>query len=84
MKLYSANSYSDENGKAIKAKSTRLIGTKQEVKQLTSFFNAVSTYLKSNDYCHMHFRDYLKGWKKNKNIDIEITVENKQDKLKDG
>jgi hypothetical protein len=74
MKLYSANTYPDEEGKAILAKSAILIGTKQEVKELAAFFNTVSSYLKTKDYCHMHFCDYLKGWKKKQNIDIEITV----------
>lgn len=80
MRAWVATTYSDEDGSmATEGKAMIIQGSRIEIKAITRFLNTVSTYLDSNDYCHMHLHDYMEGWKKGEHIDIEVNAENVRD-----
>ena len=75
MKLYLSKSHSDEDGPyAEEGKLAIIQSSKEDVIKLSTFLNEVAEYLKTNDYCHMHFRDHFDEWSKTEHIDIEINV----------
>ncbi|MCB9192874.1 MAG: hypothetical protein H6602_14540 [Flavobacteriales bacterium] len=76
MKIYLADSHSDEDGAlATEGKLGILQVTKEDVARLAKFFADASKYLETNDYCHLQFRDSFDDWNKGEHIDIEINVE---------
>ncbi|MFA4857760.1 MAG: hypothetical protein WC901_06390 [Candidatus Margulisiibacteriota bacterium] len=75
MKLWVSKTHSDEGEDLAKEGKLVIIKvTKEDVRQIASFFQKVSLYLKENDFCHMHFRDFLKGWNRKDDIDIQVDV----------
>jgi len=76
MKAWLSQTHSDEEGPmATAGKLVILKGSIADIKAIAGFLEKVSTYLGSNEYCHMHLRDHMKDWNKEDHIDIEITVE---------
>ena len=45
------------------------------MRAIAVFLQEVAEYLETNDYCHMHFRDWFPSWDKKSHVDIQITVE---------
>ena len=76
MNLYLSNEHSDEDGDdpVSTGKLAMMYGSKTEILEVCEFFKAVEQYLKENDFCHMHLRDFLKNWNRQM-IDIEVNVE---------
>lgn len=72
--LYKSLSDNDDTS-AIEGKGVIIVASKEQVIHLAEFLQKVSNYLKANDYCHMHFRDYFPKWEKNHYIDVEVNVE---------
>ena len=57
MKLYLSKTHSDEDGPmADEGKLAIIYSTREDIRNLTEFFNKVNTYLEDNEYCHMQFR----------------------------
>jgi hypothetical protein len=76
MKAWLSQNHSDEEGPmATEGKLVILKGSIADIKAIAEFLGKVSTYLSSNEYCHMHLRDHMRDWSKKDHIDIEITVE---------
>ncbi|GAA0871621.1 hypothetical protein GCM10009117_07670 [Gangjinia marincola] len=76
MKIYLSKAHSDEDGSfAVEGKQGIIYGTKEDIMNLCSFFKQVESHIKENENCHMHFRDSLKNWNKDKHIDLEINLE---------
>ena len=77
MKVYLADSFSDEEGEmAVEGKTVYINASKERLIQLAEFFQSVADYVQKNDVCHMHFQDHAKDWNKEDFIDIAIELEN--------
>ncbi|MFK8044144.1 MAG: hypothetical protein AB8B72_01515 [Crocinitomicaceae bacterium] len=80
MKLFLSKVHSEENGpNAKEGKHGIVYSSKEDIVRLSEFFNKVTEYLKTNEYCHMQFRDSFEGWNKEEHIDIEINVDERSD-----
>ena len=76
MELYTSKTLTDEEGPAADtAKLVMIYASKEEVLKLCAFFAKVEKRLNEKNKCHLHFRDSLKDWDRNKHIDIEINVD---------
>ncbi len=60
---------------AVEGRSIIIKGTKEDMKAIAAFANAVAKHLESAEDCHMHLQDHMPGWKKGDHIDIEMNVE---------
>lgn len=77
LKAFLANSFADEEGPmAQEGKTVYLQGSKRELLALCDFFKAIGQYLKQEDTCHLHFRDYLEIWDKSMYIDVVVGLVN--------
>lgn len=75
LKTFLADSFADEEGSmAQEGKTVYLQGSKTELLELCSFFEAVGQHLKQEGVCHMHFQDYLDTWGKNTHIDVVVDL----------
>lgn len=77
MKIYLSKTHSDEDGSYEEAKLASLYCNKSDIKKLKEFIDEVYDYMKTNELCHMHFRDSFSEWNKKDYIDIEIDVADK-------
>lgn len=78
MNLYFSTTYSDEDGKAEKAKSGMIYASKDELLRICDFFEKVKNHISDNENCHMHLCDNYDGWQKGKNFDLEVNLDNIQ------
>jgi hypothetical protein len=75
MELYLSKTHADEDGPmAVDGKLAIIRCSKNDVQHLADFFNDICEDLKNTDKCHLHFRDHLKNWSKDKHIDIQVDV----------
>ena len=79
MRAWLAQTYSDEDGLAVEGKSVIVHGTKTDMKAIAEFMASVVEHLEGSDYCHMHLQDHMPGWKKDRHVDIEMTVDERAD-----
>ncbi|WP_282013643.1 hypothetical protein [Marinifilum flexuosum] len=73
MKLYFTTPKDEDL--AHEAKEGIIIANKEDAIKLCAFFKTVEEHLKNNEYCHMHYQDFVESWNADKDIDIEISVE---------
>ena len=76
MRYFGGFNFSDEDGPlAQEGKLGIIYGNREDLIVMCDFFSKVKEHINNNETCHMHLRDNMKDWNKNKHIDIEVNLD---------